>query len=121
MPPSSSETGTMFSAAARPMRRAVGTEPVKEILATPGCETRAAPASSPMPWTTLRTPGGSPCLLGEVGQEEQVAVPTRAASRTAVQPAASAGPTFQVESMKGAFHGVMSAATPDGSCRVWWR
>jgi hypothetical protein len=38
---------------------------------------------------------------------------------TAVQPAASAGPTFQVESMKGAFQGVMSAATPEGSWRVW--
>ena len=38
--------------------------------------------------------------------------------RTAVQPAASAGPTFQVESMKGAFQGVISAATPDGSWRT---
>ena len=35
-------------------------------------------------------------------------------STTTVQPAASAGATFHVESMNGAFHGVMTAAGPDG-------
>ena len=33
---------------------------------------------------------------------------------TTVQPAASAGAVFQVESMNGAFHGVITAAGPDG-------
>jgi hypothetical protein len=31
-----------------------------------------------------------------------------------VEPAASAGEIFHVESMNGAFHGVMTAAGPDG-------
>ena len=31
-----------------------------------------------------------------------------------MQPAASAGAVFHVESMKGAFHGVMTAAGPAG-------
>jgi len=31
-----------------------------------------------------------------------------------VQPAASAGAVFQVESMKGAFHGVITTAGPAG-------
>ena len=31
-----------------------------------------------------------------------------------MQPAASAGAVFQVESMNGAFHGVMTAAGPAG-------
>ena len=31
-----------------------------------------------------------------------------------MQPAASAGAVFQVESMKGAFHGVMTTAGPLG-------
>ncbi len=35
-----------------------------------------------------------------------------------VLPAAKAGPTFHVVSMNGAFHGVMSAATPLGSNRT---
>ena len=39
---------------------------------------------------------------------------------TTVSPAASAGPIFQVASMSGAFHGVMSAATPDGSQLTWF-
>ncbi len=38
--------------------------------------------------------------------------------RTTVQPAANAGPHFQVSSSIGAFHGVMSTATPDGSRRT---
>ena len=33
---------------------------------------------------------------------------------TTVQPAASAGAVFQVESMNGAFHGVITAAGPAG-------
>ena len=43
------------------------------------------------------------------------AAPTPAASAPPCSPAASAGPTFQVESMNGAFQGVISAATPAGS------
>ena len=69
LPPSSSDSGVRFSAAARAIDWAVSTDPVKEMRATPGCETSAAPASCPRPWTTLSTPGAQPGLLGQVGQQ----------------------------------------------------
>ena len=37
---------------------------------------------------------------------------------TAVHPAASAGASFQLVSVRGEFHGVMIATTPLGSCFV---
>ena len=37
---------------------------------------------------------------------------------TTVQPAASAGASFQVVSISGEFHGVMNAHTPTGSFRM---
>ena len=83
-----------------------------------GWATSAAPASSPKPWTTLRTPGGSSASTAKSARSEHVSGAHSGGFRTAVQPAASAGPTFQVESMKGAFQGVISAATPDGSWRM---
>ncbi len=117
-PPSSNETGVRFAAAARAISRAVSTEPVKEIRARPGCATSAAPASSPIPWTTFRTPGGRPASRAISPRSDAVSGDHSAGLRTAVQPAASAGPTFQVSSMSGAFQGEMSAATPDGSRRT---
>ena len=108
----------MFSAAAFPISRAVSTDPVNEMRLTPGWATSAAPASSPIPCTTFRTPGGSSASAAKSARSEQVRGAHSGGFRTAVQPAASAGPTFQVESMKGAFQGVISAATPDGSWRT---
>ena len=105
----------MFFAAAVPIRRAVSTEPVNEMRAIPGWATSAEPASSPMPWTTLKTPGGKPASEAKSARSEHVSGAHSGGLRTAVQPAARAGPTFQVESMKGAFHGVMRAAGPEGS------
>ena len=40
----------------------VSVSPVKEISGTSGWSTSAAPASSPMPWTMLNTPAGTPGL-----------------------------------------------------------
>jgi hypothetical protein len=40
--------------------RAVSGDPVNEIRRTRGSPTRAAPTSSPRPWTILKTPGGNP-------------------------------------------------------------
>ena len=46
----------------RPARRACpsGTQPVNAMRSTPGWAVRAAPASSPMPCTTLNAPSGRP-------------------------------------------------------------
>ena len=49
---------------------------------------------------------------------EQVSGAHSGGLTTTVSPAASAGPTFHVVSMKGPFHGVISAATPAGSKRT---
>lgn len=38
----------------------VGTDPVKEILSTPGCLDNASPVGNPSPVITLRAPGGRP-------------------------------------------------------------
>ena len=69
LPPSSPVNGTRFEAAARPIARAVSGEPVNEIRLTSGCEVSAAPARSPIPWTTLKTPGRHPRLGGQVGEQ----------------------------------------------------
>ena len=66
LPPSSAVKGTMLRAAAAPMSRAASGEPVKEIRRTRGSETSAAPTSSPMPCTTLNTPGREPRLVDQV-------------------------------------------------------
>ena len=97
--------GTMFCAAATPMWRAVSGEPVNETRRTPGCATSAAPISSPIPCTMLKTPGGKPASATRSASSEQESGDHSAGLRIIVDPAASAGAVFQVDSMNGAFHG----------------
>ena len=59
LPPSSSVTGMMFSAAYCMIRRPVVVSPVKAILAMRLLLASGLPASTPKPLTTLSTPGGS--------------------------------------------------------------
>ena len=56
-----------------------------------------------------------PAAFAMSASNEQVSGAHSGGFTTTVLPAASAGPTFQVVSISGAFHGVMSAATPAGS------
>jgi len=105
----------MFSAAAREMTPAVGTEPVKASRSMPGCAVRAAPASRPEPCTTLKTPGGTPASAMMSASRLAVSGAHSGGLSTTVLPAASAGPIRQVASISGAFHGVMIATTPAGS------
>src|SRR5215831_4782311 len=58
LPPSSSETGTMRSEAARMISLPTSVEPVKESFCTVGWWASGAPHSSPRPVSTLSTPGG---------------------------------------------------------------
>ena len=113
-PPSSAVNGTMLAAAACPISRPVSGEPVKLTRRTRSWLTSAAPASSPIPCTTFRTPGGKPASAVRSARIEHESGDHSAGFRTTVQPAASAGAVFQVESMNGAFHGVMTAAGPAG-------
>ena len=60
LPPSSKDSGTRLAPAAAAICRAVATEPVKLRRRILGWRAKAAPASRPMPCTTLNTPSGSP-------------------------------------------------------------
>ena len=59
--------------------------------------------------------GGDARRLGDVGHQRAGERRPFGGLTTTVLPAASAGPTFQVVSISGAFHGVTSTATPAGS------
>ena len=96
------------------MWRPVSGEPVNDTRRSSGCDTSAAPTSSPMPWMMLKTPGGKPASAIRSASSEQLNGDHSAGLSTIVQPAASAGAVFQVESMNGAFHGVITAAGPAG-------
>ena len=81
---------------------------------TSGCFTSASPASSPSPFTRLKTPFGSPASSKIPAHSDAESGVNSAGLSTTVLPVASAGPSFHDSSMNGVFHGVMSPATPIG-------
>src|SRR5690606_20420294 len=87
--------------------------PVKLILFTPGCATRAAPTSGP-PGTTLTTPGGKPAASISLASSSVVTGVCSAGLSTTVQPAASAGASFHTAAISGTFQGVIAPTTPTG-------
>ena len=101
--------------AAAATSRPVATEPVKQIRARSGCAASGAPASTPRPCTTLNTPSGSPAARVMSASRLAVSGAHSGGLATTVFPAASAGAIRQVASISGAFHGVMTAVTPDGA------
>ncbi len=118
LPPSSSVTFFSRSPARAPIWRPVWVEPVKEILATPGWVTKASPASGPVPVTMFRTPGGKPASMASWPRKRALSEEHSEGLSTTVQPAASAGATFQAAIMNGTFQGAMAPTTPTGSRRV---
>ena len=62
----------------------------------------------------MNTPGGKPASDTRSQSSEQESGDHSAGLRITVQPAASAGAVFHVESMKGAFQGVITTAGPLG-------
>ena len=68
--------------------------------------------------TTLKTPGGNPASSTSAANSSVEAGACSAGLTTIVQPAASAGATFQLISSTGEFHGVIAATTPSGSRSV---
>jgi hypothetical protein len=87
---------------------------VKQIRSTPGCDDSAAPAVSPNPCTTLNTPGGSSASESTCASRVAVSGDHSAGLSTTVLPAASAGAIRQVDSISGAFQGMISPVTPAG-------
>ena len=88
---------------------------MNEMSGTPGCFTSASPASSPSPFTRLNTPSRQARPRSKiVAQRLAESGVNSAGFSTTVHPEARAGASFQLSSMKGVFHGVMSPATPIG-------
>ena len=118
LPPSSKCTRLRVSAPWRMMARPVRVSPTKPMALTSGCSVRARPVVSPMPLTTLTTPGGTPASWTSSARRMAVTGLHSAGLCTTVQPAASAGAIFHVLSMKGVFQGVMMPTGPIGCLRV---
>ena len=113
LPPSSSDSFLPEPAVAVRMTRPTSVEPVKAILATPSCATRAAPVS-PSPVTMLTTPAGSPASRQISAKASAVSGVCSAGFSTTVLPAASAGAIFQASISSGKFHGMIWPQTPTG-------
>ena len=118
LPPSSRLTFFTVPAAARMISCPVAVSPVNATLPIPGWAAIAAPTTGPGPVTTLSTPGGSPASSASSPSRIAVSGEYEAGFRTAVLPAASAGPTFHEAIMIGKFQGTMSPTTPIGSRSV---
>ena len=119
LPPSSSETFLKVLAASSLTRAPVALPPVKATLATFGWVTSGSPTTGPYPVTTLTTPGGRPdsAMTSFMNSSSEADVNSEGLMTT-VQPAASAGASFQVASISGEFQGVMKAHTPTGSRKM---
>ena len=95
LPPSSTATLVTCSAAIREMVFPVAKPPVKEMKSTSSVSVRAAPSTAPLPCTRFTTPGGTPASSISRVKATVLSGVTSLGFRTIVQPAASAGATFQ--------------------------
>ena len=84
----------------------------------PGWATRGAPASGPVPVTTLQTPSGKPAWCRISASSNAVKGVCSAGLATTAQPAAKAGAMPRAAVEIGKFQGMICAATPTGSCRL---
>ena len=114
LPPSSTDERFSVGAPAAITSPPVVVSPVKLIRSTPGCAESGAPAVSPKPCTTLNTPWGSSASSSTSASTVEESGDHSAGLSTIVFPAASAGAIRHVESISGAFHGMISPATPTG-------
>src|ERR1700757_3869831 len=115
LPPSSKCTRFSVLAPCAMIAEPVALSPTKPIALMAGCSVSALPASSPKPCTVLSTPSGTPASLTILVRRWAVTGDHSAGLCTTVQPAASAGAIFQVESMNGVFHGVITPTGPIGT------
>src|SRR5947209_17044943 len=114
LPPSSTDERLSVGAPAAMIVCPVVVSPVKQMRLTPGWEDSGAPAVSPNPCTTLNTPVGTPASSSTEASRVVVNGDHSAGLSTTVLPAASAGAIRHVDSMSGAFHGMIRPATPTG-------
>ncbi len=117
LPPSSRVMRFSVRPALDPISLPTSVEPVNASLSTSSWSTRAAPVS-PSPVTTLTTPGGMPASSASSPRRSALSGVCSAGLRTVVQPAASAGASFQDAISIGKFQGMIWPQTPTGSLRV---
>src|ERR1700761_3935061 len=115
LPPSSKCTRFSVFAPCAMIAEPVALSPTNPMALIAGCSVSALPASSPMPCTVLSTPSGRPACFASFANRSAVTGDHSAGLCTTVQPAASAGAIFQVESMNGVFHGVITPTGPIGT------
>ncbi len=105
----------MPSAAAFMIAEPVAVSPVKVSASTPSCRVSSSPADpGPNPCSTLYTPFGMPTLFITSPSNVAVAGVSSEGLTITALPQASAGPTFQVISNSGKFHGQITPTTPLG-------
>src|SRR5919201_6229197 len=92
---------------------AIGVEPTKEIAATWGCS-RSASTAILSPWTTLKTPWGTPASFSSSAVKSEAEGSFSDGFRTKVLPQAIAGAHIHIGTIAGKLKGVMPATTPSG-------
>ena len=115
LPPSSWLTRLTVGAARWATSMPARVEPVNEIMSMPGCALMAAPTSGPSPFSTLKTPLGTPASCSTSANSSADDGVYSDGLRIIVQPAAIAGATLQAIWLSGQFHGVIMPMTPTGS------
>src|ERR1022692_3392238 len=106
LPPSSCVTRFTVGAAATATATPARVDPVKETIATSGCDESAAPTVGPSPFTRLKTPGGTAASWSICANRYAERGAISLGLRTMVHPAASAGATFVTVWFMGQFQGV---------------
>ena len=112
LPPSSSETTAIVSAAAARIFLPAATEPVSVTSCVMGLRTSASPSLPPAPVRTLTTPGGNPARSKIVASASAESGVVELGFTTMVLPAISAGATLRATIAEGKFHGVIPTQTP---------
>ena len=118
-PPSSNDTFFKLPEAAFVIILPTSVDPVNATLSTIGCSASGAPASSPKPVTTFKTPSGkmpaSWIISVSLSADKGVC---SAGLSTIVHPAVNAGAIFHAAISNGKFHGMIWPQTPTGSLNV---
>ena len=113
LPPSSSSTGLMVSAAACSTARPAGTLPTSATLAMPGCAaSRAAACRSA--GSTLNTPGGNSGPISSARRSADSGACSGGLMMTAL-PAARIAADLPAQNISGWLNGSSRATTPSGS------
>ena len=92
---------------------AIGVEPTNEMLLTVGFSSRASTASL-SPWTTLKTPSGSPASLSNPAMKFAADGSFSLGFKITVLPAASAIGKNHIGTIAGKLNGEIIPTTPRG-------